>query len=68
LPIRGKSKLHRFKINVAFYDAEAKAHIVEDVVLSDKTELTEVIVPAGVDVKAVYCNEGQHGYCKVRFD
>jgi hypothetical protein len=68
LPVRGKSKLHSYKLNVCVYDADAKPHVIRDIVVSGKTELTEVTLPSEVNVKAIYINEGQHGYAKVRFD
>jgi aminopeptidase N len=68
MPVRGKSKLHAYKINVCLYDADAKPHVIRDVVISAKQELTSLEVPANIDVKAIYINEGQHGYAKVRFD
>lgn len=58
LPLRGKSALHKFKLNVGLYDAQAKAHIVHDVVVTNESEFTEIELPTGVtDLRAVYINE-----------
>jgi hypothetical protein len=40
LPIRGKSKIHAHKLNICFFDSEAKHHIIRDVVVSGKSEFT----------------------------
>lgn len=60
------------KTNVALYNEAGKMHVVEDIVVSDKQDTTQVDLsglPADFgNVKAVFVNEGEHAYAKVRFD
>jgi len=59
-------------LNVGLYNDQGQIHIISDVVISDKAENT-IIDLNGIpvdfgDVKAIYVNEGEHAYAKVRFD
>lgn len=66
--LRGKNILRQHKLNIAFYDAEFKAHVVNDVVLSNKGALNQVVVDFQGPVKAVIINHDDHAFAKVRFD
>ena len=55
-------------MDVAFYDENFKAHIIKDIVISDKEALNKVTVDIKVPVKAVFINHGSHAYSKLRFD
>lgn len=64
----GLNRLRQQKIDVALYDENYKPHIIKDVVLSDKIQLTSVKVDFKGPVKAILLNYGDHGYTKVQFD
>jgi len=53
---------------VAFYDEELKAHMIKNVVISEKEQLNKVEFDFNFPVKAIIINHGDHAYCKVRFD
>ena len=38
--LRGKNILRKQKLNVAFYDKDMKAHVVQDIIIGDQNELT----------------------------
>ena len=66
--VRGKNKLRKQRLNVALYDSEMKPQVVENIILSDKSEINSVTVDFKGPVKAVVINHGDHAYAKVRFD
>jgi len=67
--VTGKNVLRQHKLDVAFYDKDFKEHIVEDVIVSDKDELTTVNVDIKLGpVKAIVINHGAHTYSKIRYD
>ena len=53
---------------MAIYDEEFKAHVVNDIILSDKDQLNKVEFSFNSPVKAIIINYDGHGFCKVRFD
>jgi hypothetical protein len=60
------------KTNVALYNEAGKMHVIEDIVVSDKQDTTQIdlsSLPGDFgNVKAIFVNEGEHAYAKVRFD
>jgi len=66
--LRGKNQLRKQKVNVAFYDSDFKAHLIEDILISEKQELNSVDVGFNGPVSAIIINPDAHAYCKVRFD
>ena len=72
--LKGKNRLRMQKLNVAIFEAGASGGdpvIVKEVVISEKEELTEVDIsslPGDFQYGAVFVNEGEHAYSKVRFD
>lgn len=69
--LRGKNRLRKQKLDVSFYNNTGQQHIVRNVVISEKEEITSVdtsSLPDGFNIAAIYLNEGQHAYCKLRFD
>ena len=42
--------------------------IIKNIVIGDQNQLTDVEVPDCGEVAAVFLNEGEHAYAKVRFD
>ncbi len=69
--LRGKNRLRKQKLDVSFYNNAGQQHIVRNVVISEKEEITSVdtsSLPDGFSIAAIYLNEGQHAYCKLRFD
>jgi aminopeptidase N len=66
--LRGKNQLRMQKLNVAFYDSDMKPHLAKDIIISDKTAVTQVEVPVSFPVKAIIINSGDHAYAKVRYD
>lgn len=53
---------------MAFYDNDFKAHVVKDIVISDKNALNPVQVDFTGPVQAIIINYDEHAYAKVRFD
>jgi len=68
MDLRGKNILRKHKIDIAIYDKDLKAHIMTDIVLSEKTELTPVEVSFVGPVKAIIVNHHDHSYAKIRYD
>ena len=69
--LRGKNRLRKQKLDVSFYNNTGQQHIVRNVVISEKEEITSVdtsSLPDGFNIASIYLNEGQHAYCKLRFD
>jgi len=66
--LRGKNVLRKQKLNIAFYDNDFKAHVVKDIVISEKQELNPVDFDFKGPVQAVIINFDCHAYCKIRFD
>ena len=66
--LRGKNRLRKQKLDVAFYDESLTAHVIRDVVISEKEQLNPLDVAFDFPVKAVIVNHGDHAYAKVRFD
>jgi len=60
--------LRTHKLDIAVYDENLKPHMIENVVLSNTKELTEVNLNYDGKVKAIVINHGLHTYAKVRFD
>ena len=59
-------------MNIGLYNDNGDIHVIPDVVITDKSENTVVkidSIPADFGpVKAIFVNEGEHAYAKVRFD
>lgn len=71
MSLRGKNRLRKQRIDIALYDQDANLFVIENHVISEADEVTEVdlkSVPSDFKVAAVYINHGNHAYCKVRFD
>lgn len=55
----------------SFYDENLKAHVMTDIVINDKGDLT-ALTPVEVEfkgpVKAIIVNHHDHGYAKIRYD
>lgn len=66
--LRGKNVLRKQKLNVAFYDNDFKAHVIRDIVISDKNALNQVEFEFKGPVSAIIINFDEHAYTKVRFD
>ena len=72
--LKGKNRLRLQKLNVSIYEAGAGGGapvVIKGVVVSDKEELTQVDIselPGDFQFGAVFVNEGEHAYAKVRFD
>ena len=72
--LKGKNKLRMQKLNVAIFEAGASGGdpvLIKEVVIGEKEELTEVDIsslPSDFQYGAVFVNEGEHAYAKVRFD
>ena len=68
--LRGKNLLRMQKLNIGFYNDSGQLYKIEDVVISesvtviDVTQIPEEFGP----VSAIFINEGEHAYAKVRFD
>jgi hypothetical protein len=60
------------KTNVSLYNETGKIHIIEDIVVSGKNDTTQIDISSLPqdfgNVKAVFLNEGEHAYAKIRFD
>jgi aminopeptidase N len=68
LDLRGKNRLRKQKLNVAFYDHNFNAHVIKDIVISERTELNPVEFEYKGPVSAIIINFDEHAYSKVRFD
>ena len=72
--LKGKNRLRLQKLNVSIYEAGdggGDPVVIRGVVISGKQELTEVdlsALPEDFQFGAVFVNEGEHAYAKVRFD
>ncbi len=69
--LRGKNRLRKQRLDIALFNEKGDFHIIRDHVVSEKEELTVVdLTSMAPDFKiaAVYLNDGQHAYCKLRFD
>ena len=65
--------MRKAKIDIGIYDNEYKLHLVNDVVISEKSNLTIVEefrldTLKGVPVNAIILNHGDHAYAKIHFD
>ena len=72
LGLKGKNRLRLQRLNVSLFDvAGGEPIVISGVVISDKEELTNVdlsSLPKDFKYGAVYVNEGEHAYAKMRFD
>ena len=67
--VTGKNILRTHKLDIAFYDQDYKEHIISDVIIGDKQELTRVNVESVKGaVNAIVINHGAHTYAKIRYD
>lgn len=66
--LRGQNILRKQKLNAVFYDEDFKAHVIKDIILSDKDSLNHVEYDFKGPVKAVIINHDAHAFAKVRFD
>ena len=71
--LKGKNRLRLQKLDVSIFEAAGGGDpiVVKAVVVSDKDELTDVDIsqlPGDFQYGAVFVNEGEHAYAKVRFD
>ena len=66
--LRGQNILRKQKLNVALYDANMEQTVIQDIIISDKEELTPVKVEFAGPVSAILVNFGDHAYAKVRYD
>lgn len=71
---RGKNRLRLQKLNVGLYEAgdpSGAPLVIKDVVVGANDELTSVDIstmPGDFQFGAVFLNQGEHAYAKVRFD
>ena len=74
LGLRGKNRLRLQKLNVGIYEAGSASGapvVIRDVIISQTEEITEVDIsslPQDFQFGAVYLNQDDHAYAKVRFD
>ena len=74
LGLKGKNRLRLQRLNVSIYEAGSGGGapvVISGVVIGDKEELTSVDIsglPQDFQYGAVFVNEGEHAYAKVRFD
>ena len=67
--VTGKNILRTHKLDIAFYDQNYKEHIISDVIIGNKEEITQVNVDSVKGpVKAIVINHGAHTYAKIRYD
>lgn len=66
--LRGQNRLRKQRLDIALYDESGNKHVIKNHVVSEKDESTVVDIPPDFKVAAVYLNDGQHAYCKLRFD
>ena len=71
--LKGKNRLRVQKLNVSIYEAAGGGEpvVIRNVVVGDKEELTSIDIsdlPGDFQFGAVFVNEGEHAYAKVRFD
>ena len=68
MDLRGKNILRKHKLDLCFYDENLQQHIMENLVTSDKNELTPVEVEFKGPVKAIIVNHHDHTFAKIRYD
>ena len=68
--LRGKNLLRMQKLNIGFYNSSGSLYKIEDVVICDSATVIDVsqIPESFGPVSAIFINEGEHAYAKVRFD
>jgi len=62
------NQLREQVIDIAFYEADMKEHIIKNVVIKPEQEVTEVKVDIKKPIVAYQINHGDHTYAKVRYD
>lgn len=74
LALRGKNRLRLQKLNVGIYEAgdpTGAPVIIKDIIIGSHDEITEVdisSIPSDFQFGAIYVNQDDHAYAKVRFD
>lgn len=68
--LRGKNKLRQQKLDIGLYNEDGEVHIIEGIVIKDEHTPVDVtgVPEAFGPVKAIFVNQGEHAYAKVRFD
>ena len=73
--LRGQNRLRKHKVNIAIYEKGYikgdQPTVIEDVVINETEELTDIDVsklPADLVVGAINLNHGEYAYSKVRYD